>query len=503
MDIRHILNHKYRNLILLLLILTIGAFLRFYRISEYMAFLGDEGRDVLVVKRMIVDHQFTLLGPITSVGSVYMGPVYYYFMVPFLWAFNLNPVGPAVMVAFFSLATIFLLYRFGEEFFHTNVGIIASFFYAISPLTILYGRSSWNPNVVPFFGILLMYALCKACVGRRQKWLLIAGLSLGILIQLHYITFVFIPIILTILFLYRSRVTRKMVILGAVCTMLSYSPFLLFEIRHGFVNIHGISRFFLEGKNSSHVPIISSFVGTFFDVFVRVFWRTLFVYGASWAKLGILAIFAVFLSQKRFIRGTRTFSESLGLLLIWLFVGFGFLSIYRGLIYDYYLSSFYPLPFLLFGIALYLFIRRGRIRKGFTALVVFLLIIGAATKSPLAIEPNNLMANTREVSQFIYDRTGSKPYNFALIALGNSDHAYRYFLEVWKNPPVVIQNPVIDPLRESVTDDLYVICEEKVCQPLGHSLWEIAGFGPAEIAGEWKVSTARVFHLVHFREHEI
>lgn len=499
MNIRHILNKKYRNLILLLLILALGAFLRFYRISEYMAFLGDEGRDVLIVKRMIVDHHFTLLGPITSVGSVYMGPVYYYFMVPFLWVFHLNPVGPAVMVALISLATIYLLYRFGEEFFHTNVGIIASFFYAISPLTILYGRSSWNPNVVPFFGTLLMYALCKASVGRSQKWLLIAGLSLGILIQLHYITFVFIPIVLTILFLYRSRLTRQMVILGAVCVILSYSPFLLFEIRHGFVNIQGIFRFFIEGKNSSPAPLISSFAGTFFDVLVRVFWRTLFLFGASWAKLGIFSIFAVLISQKRFIQSSSIFSKSLGLLFIWLFVGFGFLSLYRGLIYDYYLSSFYPVPFLLVGIAMYLFLKKGRIRKSITVLVVLLMIIGTAVKSPLAIEPNNLLRNTREISQFIYDKTRGKPYNFALIALGNSDHAYRYFLEVWKNPPVIILNPVIDPLRKSVTDDLYVICEEKVCQPLGHSLWEIAGFGRAEIAGEWKVSTARVFHLVHFR----
>ena len=34
----------------LLIILLIGAFLRLYRIGEYMTFLGDEGRDAIIVR---------------------------------------------------------------------------------------------------------------------------------------------------------------------------------------------------------------------------------------------------------------------------------------------------------------------------------------------------------------------------------------------------------------------------------------------------------------------
>ena len=103
--------------LLLALILIVAAFVRLYRISDYLHFLGDEGRDVLVVKRIIVDHKFTLLGPVTSVGSMYLGPIYYYFMVPFLWLWNLDPTGPAVMIVLFCLVTIFIMYLIGKEFF--------------------------------------------------------------------------------------------------------------------------------------------------------------------------------------------------------------------------------------------------------------------------------------------------------------------------------------------------------------------------------------------------
>jgi hypothetical protein len=117
--------------------------------------------------------------------------------------------------------------------------------------------------------------------------------------------------------------------------------------------------------------------------------------------------------------------------------------------------------------------------------------------SPFKNDPNNLLATTANISKFVYHEIGNRPYNFALIATHNSDHAYRYFFDLWGNPPTIIQNPQIDPERKSVQKELWIICEEKVCKPLGHPLWEIAGFGPAEIVGEWKMAHVTIFKLVH------
>jgi hypothetical protein len=61
----------------LLVILCFGAYLRLHKIDLYMTFLGDEGRDVMIVKRMIVDHKWTLLGPTASVGVLlFHAPVF-------------------------------------------------------------------------------------------------------------------------------------------------------------------------------------------------------------------------------------------------------------------------------------------------------------------------------------------------------------------------------------------------------------------------------------------
>src|SRR6266568_1185891 len=108
---------KRLPVILLLLILLLAAFLRLYKIADYMTFLGDEGRDVLVVYNILHGH-LTLLGPTSSVGGFFLGPIYYYFMAPFLLLFNYNPVGPSVMIGLLGVITVWLVYYISKEFFN-------------------------------------------------------------------------------------------------------------------------------------------------------------------------------------------------------------------------------------------------------------------------------------------------------------------------------------------------------------------------------------------------
>src|SRR5260221_8657334 len=168
---RKVLNFfKKPQNIILILILVFSAFLRLYKIADYMSFLGDEGRDVLVVYNILHGH-LTLLGPTSSVGGFFLGPIYYYFMAPFLLLFNYDPVGPAVMIALFGIATVWLVYFVASKFFSKPVGLIASFLYAISPLVIAYSRSSLNPNPMPFFILSLLYLLYKGLEEKRWRYI--------------------------------------------------------------------------------------------------------------------------------------------------------------------------------------------------------------------------------------------------------------------------------------------------------------------------------------------
>lgn len=487
---------KSHIIIILIIILFIAAFFRLYRIGEYMIFLGDEGRDVLVVKRILIDHKFTLLGPITSVGSMYIGPIYYYFMAPFLLLWGFNPVGPAVMVALFAVATTGLIFYILNKYFSFKSAIIASFLYAISPLTIIHGRSSWNPNIVPFFSILIILGLLKTFVEKKPRWLLLSGLALGIILQLHYIALMFAPIIFVTLIINKPKFHWKYYLYMFLGFLITISPFLAFELRHNFPNLRSVISFLTPGTREFSFGI-TKFIHTFSDILTRLFWRLVIIENAEITKILIIFIFITLIFV--YIKSHK-YKKFLQIIFLWFILGLISYSLYRGSIYDYYLVPLFPLPFIMTAIFIDRILQIKR-----SGLIIGILLLGMITffnlkKNPQLFVPNNLLKNTETTSQFVNKMADNKPYNFALIAGKNSDHAYRYFLELWGNPPVVIENPVIDPDRKSVTETLLVVCEEKVCQPLGHPLWEIAGFGQAEIAGEWKVSTARVFKLVHYKK---
>lgn len=513
---------KSKNL-LLILILVLAAFLRLYRIQDYMTFLGDEGRDVLVAYNILHGH-LTLLGPTSSVGGFFLGPIYYYFMAPFLLLFNYNPVGPAVMVALFGIATVWLVYIVGKDFFNAKVGLMAALIYAISPLVIVYSRSSWNPNLLPFFSLLTLYCLYKALRKNSLKLFFACGILFGIAMQLHYLSLflgVVIIIYTFIVLLYKEnnfKIFAKLlknylsIFLGFI---VGWSPFIAFEIRHGFPDFKNIINFILfSGKTG----VGGDYFVTVYNVFFRVFGRLVFYFPTpdfqyiykpwlllTWQTFVLLfAVFACAVILFRFFKAYKDKSQDFDkylLLIIWLTVGILFFGFYKKDIYDYYFTFMFPLPFLLVSQGLDFLKKIKFFKTGVVlSLILFMIIVGLNLDGiPFQYEPNRQLNQMQSISKFVNDKTGGRPFNFALITGGNSDHAYRYFFTIWGYTPVTIEDPQHDPKRKTVTSQLFVVCESLPCRPLGNSLWEIAGFGQADIAGHWKVSVVEIYKLAHYK----
>lgn len=512
---KYILNNKL-EISILLIILLVAAFFRLYRIADYMTFLGDEGRDAIVAKDILQGH-FTLLGPRASAGDFFLGPIYYYMMAPFLLLTHLDPVGPAIMIALFGIATVFLVYYVGRKFINAEVGLIAASLYAISPLVIVYSRSSWNPNAMPFFSLLMLYLLYLAVKKGSHKLFVSTGFLLGIAMQLHYLS-TFLAVIIFFFVLFGEYMTNKkdvlrrylyhyLEILGGF--LLGFSPFLAFESKHGFPNTRTILKFVFEDNTvRTYVPH-HSFLVNIYDVFFRIFGRlvtkfptpdqlvtiqppVILLWQVATVILAIVSIISLF-----------SIKEKLKVLFlsIWLFFGIFLFGVYKQNIYDYYFGFIFPLPFLLVGgfLSNLRKIKRLKSISTFLAVIIYISIVAVnLCGNPLLYTPNKQKAQAQNIAEYVLSKTNGQPFNFALMTDGNSDHLYRYFFEIENRAPVTILNLLADPDRKSVTSQLMIVCELKTCQPLGYSLWEVAGFGRAEIAGEWDVPHVKVMRLVHY-----
>lgn len=484
------LSQKQIRIFLLIILIGIAIFFRFWKIREYATFLGDEGRDMIILRNIFVEKHLPFLGPSASVGGFYLGPIYYWMAAPFLLLTKFDPIGPSYMVAIFGVATVLLLYKFLNEIVGFWQSFLVSLLYATAPLIVRYSRSSWNPNPLPFFSLLLIYCVYLGIKHKKIIYFIGAGAAFGVSIQLHYLALILAPLAFFII-IFNEKPKRLPLILVLATTgfVITFSPFLFFEIKHNFPNFRTIIEFVTRGSTVGYQS--SNFVWKLFDggnillefisgIKSTIYTRIVFLI----LSLGSVAALAASWKDKQ-----KKLIFSIGF--SYLIIGILLIRSYRGDVYDYYYGAIFPAPFFLAGILI------GQVwKKNYFKLIVCFIVaitlVSFLKNSFLFQKPNNLIKQTADISDNIIRKSDGKPFNFALISKSNSDYAYRYFLEIKNHKPT--------PLEEMVTDQLIVLCESNTCSPLGNSLWEIAGFGRGEIVGEWDLPKYgfKIFRLTHW-----
>lgn len=514
-----ITNNRKETSALFLILLT-GSLLRLYNIDQYMTFLGDEGRDAIIVRRFLVDFDLMLIGPGTSIGNMYLGPLYYYMIAPSLLISNFSPVGPAVMIALLGIFTIWLVWFVTREWFGKNAAVIASLLYAIAPTVIIYSRSSWNPNIMPLFALIAFYSIWKVWTGNRFFWLIVVSISLAFSLQSHYLGLLLFPGVglfwlITFVRNWNNKELKSFLIYSLISVLIFIflmSPLVIFDSRHGWINFEALKTFFTDRQTTVNAKVWKS-IPNILPISEEMFSRLVAGYNTVAGKwilvtvfvgmiVGVISgarkysakdlFFRVYKTRDNYLIQTRAFI----LLFVWLSVAIIGLGLYKQEIYDHYHGFYYVVPFILIGGIIQLAKDYSKIL--YTVFVVGLvgLIIVNIQNNPLKSPPNNQLERSEVVAQRIIDEAGEEKFNFAVIAERNYEGAYQYFLEK-ENAPFVI----IDPLRadETITNQLYVICEmDKIkCDPTHNGKAEIAGFGWSAIEEEWDVYGTVVYKLIH------
>lgn len=463
-----------KEFIALVVILSVAAFSRLHHIHNYMTFLGDEGRDMLVVRDIVLGRHFPAIGPGTSIGSMYLGPLYYYLIAPSLLLSGLSPVGPAIFVGLIGVLTVALLWWVGRRWFGKPIALIISLLYALSPAVITYSRSSWNPNVMPFFALLTMYGIWNVWRQHNWNWLIISAVSLAFVLNSHYLGLLLIPTILIFWLLSaKDKTFWSATAVGVVLFSLLMSPLIFFDARHGWKNFQAVSTFFSNRQSTINIKVYKA-VPNLLPIFTDITASLLTPENITAGKY--LSWFLIAFIGLSFVKNHNPNKRDLLFTVTWLGVGLVGLGLYKQHIYVHYYGFLYPAMYLLFGFALR-YLWKWRLGKFAAAgLVIWLLVINIA-KNPQFYEPNLQLQRTGEITDFIISQSGGNPYNLALVSKTNYDASYRYLL--------TLKNSAYRPIQQEITDQLFVICENVDCEPINHPLWEIASFGWAKIDRKW------------------
>jgi len=492
---------------ILALILFVGAFFRIYKIDQYMTFLGDEGRDVIVVRRLLVDFDPILIGPRTSIGDMYLGPLYYYMMAPALFLANFSPAGPAVMIALLGVATIFFVWFIARSWFGNIAAVVTALLYAISPTVIIYSQSSWNPNIMPFFALISIYSVWQIWTKHKWEWLIVAGISMAFVLQSHYLGLLLIPTLsffwlLTLIAIrgVRAEIRRflKYSLISVSLFAFLMSPLIIFDARHGWNNFSAMKKFFTVRQTTVSArpwtalpkawPLTEQFMTRLVASRNEMVGKSLTIAAA------VIAAWLVLFHLKGLKKKELS---AYFLIAVWLGVALIGLGVYKQHVYDHYYGFFFAAPFLLIGGISQHLIRFKKVSGTLLVVVATLvLVLASLGENHLKYPPNRQLQRTREVAQKMVDESGKEKFNIAVIAERNYEGAYQYFLERWKASFIII-----DPQRyeETVTEQLFVVCELPVekCDPTHNPKAEVANFGWSRIEEEWQVAGVTLFKLVH------
>jgi len=503
------IKENKKEAIILGVILLVGAFLRLYRIGDYMTFLGDEGRDAIIIRRLWTDLDPILIGPGTSIGNMYLGPLYYYFVAPFLLLFNFSPVGPSVEIALLGVLTIFLVWAIAREWFGKIAAFVAAGFYAIAPTVIIYSRSSWNPNIMPFFSLLSVYAIWKVWIEKKYNWLLILGITFSFILQSHYLGLILTPMFAIYWFLsfiktkkgsdMRGDLINKSVKGMAIFTFLM-SPLVIFDARHGWMNLNALKKFFLERQTTVSAKPWNAFP----EMWPLAKEITTSLLAARTESIGVLIAFVLVVltlwvvGRWKSISASRRFAYIM--IFSWLGLAFVGLGIYKQEIYDHYYGFFFTAPFLLLGAYVEEIVRCfKKYEKIFVFTLLLFLVALNIKNSPIKSPPNMQLQRAEKVAEKIIQEAGEEKFNVAVIAERNYEDGYQYFLEKEGARVVEIDAQRVD---ETITEQLFAICElpyEK-CQPVTNPKAQVANFGWSKIEEEWEVAGVTLFKLVHVEE---
>lgn len=413
------------------LILASAFFLRTYRISDYLGFWYDQGRDAIVISDLLHKFKFFLIGPTTGIEGIFLGPFYYYLMAPFYWLGRGNPVVPAIFLAVLSVATIYLIYRIGAKYMGHWAGIIAACLYTFSFQLIGYNRWLSNPTPLPFFATALVWWILDIVHGSKKAWIWVtSGLFLGLCLQLEAASATFfLPALVVITIIYRKEIpfsVRK--VLGFLVAFgVTLVPQLWFNLRNQNILFNSFNRFLVEDKSfqTEVTNFYSQRLTFYFEAFTNKF---VLNHQAAIALVILTGIFFVF-SWKVLPR------KSLVVLLVWWLTPMSILLFYHGnhgYVWDYYFTGIYPVVCLVLGIVFYGFMVRHYLWFKWLPLVVLTISIGQNLQISYDhyvrndIAPFIALTQVRQAVDWVYQDAQDQPFNFDVYVPPVLYESYKY-----------------------------------------------------------------------------
>lgn len=453
----------------LLGILLLGSMLRLFHVSGLTEFLGDQGRTSIILQHWLEGGPMPLVGPTTLTGQ-YLGPAFYFLLAPFYMLGGFTPLGAVLGMVCFGIASIYLLYIVVKLVYGVVPARCLALLLAVSPAIARADRIIWEPNLVPFFGLLFAYFAIRQHE-RINFWDNVGlGAVVGILIQLHYPNLFFLGLSGLLFVGHSIRVRDWGTVIKATFGWIAgflivLTPFLMYEFVHNFSDITQILSIIHTGsvglgKRQALMYAV--------DYGGRVFGLIIPFLSFGWV-VALMVLWVIFLVVQ--FNAWNIFWTC------WFGIGLLIMARYNGVVYDHYLLFLLP-PVLLAMAAVIKWVQsKSSIIGRICVLFVFAVSLVQLGKTDTFTQGNNDLERTRKLTDAVVEDAGEDSMSFTLVASRSfSDLHYRYYFlkrgtnvkkvvgETYKKFYVVCDNAVCPTVSELASQPLQILCFEPHCE---------------------------------------
>lgn len=231
---------KYKLLILGMFI--IGAFLRLYNFEDRLVFGPEQAISLMTSAANL--KKFSLLGEYnlqrtTSTGlNLIHGPLFSYFLLPFIVAFNYRVLPISLIFPILNLLTALALFVVTSKLFGKLIAALSLFYFLFSSLMIYHSLFIWIYNPIPLLGVLTVWFFSAP----SAFWL---GVISGIGFSLQY-PYLFFALLTLGLICYLSARKAISIFLFSSGFLLANFTRIIFDFRHEFFHLKVLWQFFLD-----------------------------------------------------------------------------------------------------------------------------------------------------------------------------------------------------------------------------------------------------------------
>lgn len=241
--------------IFILVVLIIGIFMRGYQLKDRFLYGHDNDLSSWIIKDIVTDRHFRLIGQLTSAPGIFIGPLFYYSLIPFYLVGNMDPASGLYLSLLIGIISIISLYWVVGCLHSPVAGKISALLYAGSELISRTEREVVPTTPVMLWSIWCYYAANLVFKGDK-KGFMIAAILFALVWHINLALILLAPIFVAGFFSSRNRFKFSDLALPAATFLILSAPLLFFEFRHGFIQTRALTQTLISaGEVTASIPL--------------------------------------------------------------------------------------------------------------------------------------------------------------------------------------------------------------------------------------------------------